>query len=645
MNITSMVRGMIGEAKPGDVRALELKQGQVVRGVVLHTEEGSQQAVVQINGVPVKAMLESPLQAGQSTLLRVEGQQDGVIILKPAGELLQQGSLSIADAIKQSGLPDEPWARSMLAELKRSGVELTPEVMAKLTKAASLLPAGKSLEEWMQTAIVALKRQLPITAETMRGLQQIMFGKPMHQLLQRFLDALSASMPLMNASTGAEMTGSGGASSTLGRMQQAQALVQSFIQAMPIANDEQGASGVLRQSGAPNGQNTTVQGNNGAAGNQQMRAEPTAQGAAASTAQIQAQSQAEGSRLNGQSVNERAGSLPASQTAHAGDSMTRVQSPESQLTQASRAGGEPASSSTYTSQAQGQVPSAVQSESWVGRLLQVLGVNHEHQVRTTMIQSMTSAPAETPQAAPQTSGQADAFGSAQRAQTLQAAQSPNAELAASAQGSEPQAAKGAASAPTPLNPQAIQGTSPGAVQETGAETIKSALMQLLQSDALPPSVREAAQMIVSSITGQQLLLSSDRSLPFAHISLFVPLITPDGEETAAVHIQARQGKKGELDPSNCRLWFDLDLKAMGHTVVDVNVIEKMVALNIHHANEDIRKSLEPYRPEIDSALQGIGYQLSAFRTLPISEEEHSSSVKQTLEDYTPAPYKGVDVRI
>ena len=151
---------------------------------------------------------------------------------------------------------------------------------------------------------------------------------------------------------------------------------------------------------------------------------------------------------------------------------------------------------------------------------------------------------------------------------------------------------------------------------------------------------------MQQITGQQLLLASDRSQPFAHVTLFVPFVTPDGQQTAAVHIQARQGRKGELDASNCRLWFDLDLKSLGHTQVDVNVIEKMVALNIHHSDEVVQEKLRAYRSEIEAALEGIGYQMSAYRVLPIPEkEEHVADAERVMKDYTPESYKGVDLRI
>ncbi|WP_195573124.1 DNA ligase [Paenibacillus sp. 1001270B_150601_E10] len=641
MNITSMVRGMIGEAKPGDVRALELKQGQVVRGVVLQAEEGSQEAVVQINGVPVKAVLESPLKPGQSMLLQVQGQQqDGMILLKPTGENRSQASLSVADAIKMSGLPDEPWVRSLFAELKRSGVDITPEVVAKLTKAMTMVPAGKSLEEWMQTAMVALKRQLPLTAESLRGLQQIMHGKPLHQLLQQFLQATKSAQALMpSPSNGGIGTTSTNAQAIVqSPMQQAQQLIQTLLSAMPSAVGDSSVESMsaLRQPG------TAL-----AAGQVPREAVSQPMGKQENLSQPLLSSTG-GNQAEGQRTSLSASSSPLQNlnaTKDSGvlgtESINRPLASSAEDTmQASNTQqkGSLETAASQTTRGQGQAISGEHASSWVGKLLQALGVNHEHQVRIEIVKSFPSQATTTA-----AHGEARADADASGARSIGANQT-------SVQASQSTITR----IPEPLHQQAsmppnavnslqtaMNSTSP----EQGVETIKSTLLQLLQSDALPSSVREAAQSIVSHITGQQLLLSSDRSLPFAHISLFVPLVTPDGEQTAAVHIQARQGKKGELDAANCRLWFDLDLRALGRTVVDVNVVEKMVALNIHHADENVRNWLEPYREEIDGALGQIGYQLSAFRTMPIDEESAQSPVKQALDDYTLAPYKGVDVRI
>src|SRR4051794_2456266 len=86
MNIGPMLRAMMGEAQPADGRALELKVGQIVRGVIMELME-NQEALVNINGVQVRAKLDAEMQVGRSTLLQVQpGGTGGLVTLKPLAD-------------------------------------------------------------------------------------------------------------------------------------------------------------------------------------------------------------------------------------------------------------------------------------------------------------------------------------------------------------------------------------------------------------------------------------------------------------------------------------------------------------------------------------------------------------------------------
>ncbi len=65
MNIGQLMRGLLGDVQAGDSRALELKVGQIVRGVIMQTMDNNE-AIVQINGTQVQAKLETALRSGQS---------------------------------------------------------------------------------------------------------------------------------------------------------------------------------------------------------------------------------------------------------------------------------------------------------------------------------------------------------------------------------------------------------------------------------------------------------------------------------------------------------------------------------------------------------------------------------------------------
>ncbi|MNO30897.1 hypothetical protein D3C76_208450 [compost metagenome] len=245
------------------------------------------------------------------------------------------------------------------------------------------------------------------------------------------------------------------------------------------------------------------------------------------------------------------------------------------------------------------------TESWVGRVLKLLGAEHEQQAVRGGMQP-------------------------------QPAVAPPADTAASA------------NAPKPALPQAVlAGAADGG--DTAADTLKGVLLQVLGSSEVPPAVKEAAGQLVQQLTGQQLLLNTDRTAPFAQVTMFLPLRGPDGQETASVHIQSRRGRKGELDAENCRLWFDLDMKQLGQTLVDVQVVDRIVSLKLHNDTPWVLELLEERKDEIGAAVESIGYQLSSLRTEPLPlPSTASASVAGSagkLADYVPDSYKGVDYRI
>ncbi|MCG7407514.1 DNA ligase [Paenibacillus sp. ACRRX] len=673
MNITNMVRGMMGDAKPGETRALELKTGQQVRGVVMSTSENGREAVVQINGVSVRAVLDTPMQPGQATWLQVQGQQeDGMVILKPSEGPNSKPLPSIAEALKQSGLPNEPWARQLLSELQKSGMPLTKELVDKLAQAMVMKPSGVSTEQWMQAAAVAMKRQLPLTADSLRGLQQAMFGKPLHDLLAAFSRAGDMPAPI-----------GAGQAAWAAPLKEAQALMRALVAAMPQAEGQSphsgsqsgtpvsmlraSAEGALQQgSGAGNKGNstgasqagtsaqasqtgstgTTAGSGTGSGINGTATGVGSTQGTAGSAANIGATAgNAAGASTVGTSANGIGSGQP--QGSAGIHSSTAAQSNNGVSTPASAQSGSVVSSTTGaitgqqagTNQVAGAGHAAPEGAgNVIGRMLSLLGVSHEREVQRAILPQLSlSASSNASAQAP-----ASAQTSAPNAQAALASAMPDAAQDASRATQAALTRTGIdAALPAAMPQQHAAGTAAAA-----SESLKSTLLQLLQSEGLPPHMREAAQQIVQHITGQQLLLTSDRSLPFSHVTLFVPLVTPDGTQTAAVHIQSRQGGKGELDASNCRLWFDLNLKSMGRTLVDVNVVDKLVALNVHHNDEQVQEMLQPLRPEIDAAISKIGYQLSAFRTLPLPDRESElQTPERTFEDYAPKNYKGVDLRI
>nr|WP_202128620.1 hypothetical protein [Paenibacillus dendrobii] len=660
-----MIRGLLGETKAGDAKQLDMKTGQVVRGVVLSVSEDGQEAVVQIQGVKVKAALETPMQAGQATLLQVQPPaSNGMMVLKPLAESPYSAipSQSMADVLGTLGLADTDENRTMIQAMQSSGVPLNKENAELFSRIMQQKPASVPTEQWIQSAAIALQRGLPVTAESVRGLQQAVFGQPLHELLAVLDEQLEAAQT-MHGPVKPAASGDAGAANRLGQISHNSSVTQVGLGVNQQENIEgASAKGQAAQTG---GQVLTASDGHAAPAEglqpllaklqqvlQQLRTAPLA-----------------GSALAAQQGNAetagRAAALPA----------TGMAPPTQQaaLTGSGPAGGpEP------------MPPQAPGAEPWVGRLLKLLGAEHEQQglrgagmpaqepgAAAGNARPVVAAPAAGQGAAPQATGQAEpgpvnpagGTASAAAAAARQPApatapgsgavpQQPAGEIAA---GQEQQArtlqAAGLHTAATSIPAGETAGIrTEHALHGSGAQdTLKGILLQLVNHDEVPPALKEAAQQLVSHLTGQQLLLNTDRTAPFAQVTLFLPLNGPDGQETASVQIQSRRGPKGELDASNCRLWFDLQMKHLGQTLVDVQVVDRIVSLKVHNDADWAGELLINHKDEISAAMESLGYQLLTLRAEPMpvkaAESTQGTTTAAAVHDYVPQSYKGVDFRV
>ncbi|WP_339287167.1 DNA ligase [Paenibacillus sp. FSL E2-0201] len=726
MNIGTLIRGLLGDQKPGAAKSLELKEGQVVRGVVLSVSDSGKEAVVQIQGTPVRAELETPLLPGETMNLQVGPPGEGGLpVLKPVslGETALVTPQSMGEALESLGLADSKAGREIVLAMQSGGVPLTKETAAALNAVMNAKPAGVPTSEWLDAAVISVKRGLPVTAESVKGLQQAVFGPQLHQLLSALEDQITiwagqiVSEETITAEPKAGMGTSTGkldpsvnTSATSGNKvgvvesdtteaDAIQLAARGNAQAVSKATDGTVTSGSTSLSGgaavdasgltatmtsdeqvAPVKADLNIVTDNetGVATGKPVALDEAAEGAqiskgtlvtepaagkttaatassvlnnalsaqadvAASNLISSSKGEIQGNTLNlnkdgaldsailadkslamnidksgagagGASVSAEstaAGAAPqaaapsgAALLAKLQGVLTELRGSLPQLAMLPLADAAGASPAPAAAAPRGETPAVTASpiqpdtappadaESWVGRVLKLLGAEHEQQA----VRGGAVAAAETARAAAGTA----ALGSA------------------------------------------------GVGSDQAADTLKGVLLQIMSSSEVPPAVKEAASGLVQQLTGQQLLLNTDRTAPFAQVTLFLPLQGPDGQETASVHIQSRRGRKGELDAANCRLWFDLDMKQIGQTLVDVQVVDRIVSLKLHNDHPWVLELLEQRRDDIKTAVESIGYQLSGLRTEPLPELKLSTELANPhskLVDYVPDAYKGVDYRI
>lgn len=677
MNIGPLVRSLVGDTKAGTPKTLELKTGQVVRGTVLSVSDDGQEAVIQVQGVKLHATLETPLQPGQTTLLQVQQpSEEGLTVLKPMGSLpgTQMSATSLGEVLKTLGLENTASNREMISQMQANGLPLTKESVSQVLQTLVHKPVEVPLSEWIQAAGIANGRGLPITGETVAGLHQAVFGPPLHELLSSLEEGI-ANLLRQDVTNGAKADvagGRGAVGNTLTAPNGDNLLTQNNISAEASsakAATATGANGASMNASSTAGANALLlQGALGgeksaesllvklqnvllelrAAVPQEALARSGADLTGAGIAKPGANSQAD--MTNPQAGMTRAGGDPQA-TGPAGSAAAGNSPAGSGQAAASAAAAAPAPAAPGEAGQLAASPSArpsTEAEPWVGRVLKLLGAEHEQQSLRAAAPSAPatgSAPLAAGTAPQATAGGANAPGGATAAVTDAGVAAPNTPAATVPLGGADKAAATTAA----LNP-ALLDNAPDVLASTGAakETLKGLLLQIAAADDIPAPLQEAARQLIHQLTGQQLLLNTDRTSPFAQVTMFLPFFGPDGQQTASVHIESRRGHKGEMDPANCRLWFDLQMKALGQIMVDVQVADKKVLLKIYSEHEATGAFLESRQDEIEGALEATGYRLLSMKAEPLIQPDSEESVGSELGlsvSYTPTPYKGVDYRV
>jgi len=648
MWVGQLMRGMLGEPQPDQAKALELRIGQIVRGVVLQLLDGKD-ALVSLAGVQVRARLETPLAPGQSALLQVMPESTaGTIVLKQAdARSAQPTEATLRELMRQLGLPDKRWAAELALDLRRGGYPVTRETGEAFRQAAAARPADVPEAEWMQAAATAWKRGLPVTESTVAALRQAMFGKPVGELL----DALRGQLAAL---AGRDGTGAGGASGGTGQvasgaLSAAAARVLALLaEGEALLAGPAGREGTQAGAAGPGASGGAAGSSAGAASGQATAASSAGTSGAAPQGQAgQAQPGQAAAQIPAGAANATpgaSGAAGASGASGAGQPSVPVgsQTAADRSVTAGQQGATFSAPQAGTGAGQAQQTGAPQGGNWIHGLLKWLGVDYEKQ----LAQQVSSRGEE--QAAARPSGEASSSAAAAGRESA---------AGTAAGGGAPGAAERAAlqigRGALPFPPAAEAQT--GQAGAAAGESLKQALLQLATSEDAPPALRETAQQLVQQITGQQLLLAPEKSgALYSHLTLFIPFQGEDGGTTAQIMIQSRRGRKGELDPDNCRLLFDLRMKHLGDTVVDVQVVDRFVSLNVWNDHPATGRLLESSRDDAAEAMGRAGYQLTSMRVKPFPDTAAREAARKKEQAAPPQPtdpaifagkpYKGVDYR-
>ncbi|GIP36791.1 hypothetical protein J31TS4_00710 [Paenibacillus sp. J31TS4] len=614
MNIGQLLRSLTGTVRPGEPSVLNLKPGQLVKGQVLQMLDGGE-ALLLIDGVKLKAQLETPLQAGQQVLLQVQAEErDGMAVLKPmegaVPPLTEEGAEQL---LRQLGIAGSgPQHREAVRLLQGASLPLQRETVEALARVLAAKPGSVEPGSWAQAAVVAASRGLPLEPDTVAAVHRVIAGPPLAaslaQLEQLAGQALASGEPADGPARGAlrELLE---AAAALRRLAAAPGGGPASASSGPGAAPPSGAAAAAQPQGAPPG---ALAGEAPQAATGRAPAAEAPSGAPAPAAQAAPASAARGeaaaapraeAALAGQAA---PGGTPQGPAAAAASAGAAAPGPASAAPGGTLAAGEAAAGPAAQPEAAGDGGGA-----WLARVLKAIGVDYERQIASRLL-----------------GGSAEADGTPERPGGPGADSRP-------APGAQP--------------PGALPVLAPADQPAAELASLKSALLRLSASGTeLPAPLREAVQQTLQHVTGQQLLLAADRTNPLAYVTVTVPLQVGEHRRDAAVHIQSRREGTGRLDAANCRLLFDLQMDRLGPTLVDVLVVDRAVSVTVQTDHPAAGILLESGKEALAGQLELLGFPYVTMRTTPMTREEQVENALPASEPgsrYAAKRYKGVDMRI
>lgn len=185
---------------------------------------------------------------------------------------------------------------------------------------------------------------------------------------------------------------------------------------------------------------------------------------------------------------------------------------------------------------------------------------------------------------------------------------------------------------------------PAELAGTGKGLSEQSLKGLLLQAGLNEDVSfslEKADRLIQTINGLQ-LSSVQENENYLQFSVQLPGDHYGAAEDIHMNFESKKTSKGEIDPSYCRILFFLTLKRMKETIIDMNIINRKIALTVYNTEEDERM-LHLYKPVLEEGLRKLDYSLVSLTVKPFEQGKiEESLIKKDSQFHA---IKGVDFRI
>ncbi|WP_419877067.1 hypothetical protein [Brevibacillus centrosporus] len=629
---SQLIQSLVQRAPASTPKPVELTPGQVFKGTVIK-QYPDNMALVQIGGTQVQAKLETKLEQGQKAWLQVQPSSD-VVTLKvldtqPAGGGKEA---SMEGLIKSLGLPETKESRAIVTALMNANLPVSKETVQAFTAVAARLGTSDATVE---AFMMAVKRNLPLTPDTVSGLKAFLSEKPVSVGIQNFL--LQATKFLEDA-TAASAANGGNTPKTEGHttladtgLRQVVAMLKEKVGAMPLALSNQAE--IEPQNAIP-ASSTTAQG----------RTQTDAQIAQSSG---KASITAAGSEVLVQSTDRKSGEAGSIQLAREQGNHPKEAATPPPVRLAQAQGESQPGQNLLPPKASGQALAAGVAVSSVENPQ----LDSTQQPKGTGSGSVQPAAPQTTEESlvavnPRTPGEAASAIRGHADTPVQQLTGKNTDAAGKNPIQELFRQMGMAHERELMGQTLSGAVSDGALHKQ-LESVKSLLMQITQSPnhTVPAGLRDAADQLLQQVTGQQLMMLQPTNQALSQIVLQIPIRSAQGEDTAYVQIESKKKDGGQLDADNCRLFFHLELKEMGTTMIDVGIVNRIINLQIFNNAPWVDELVQGMKEGFAQQLQEVGFQLSAVRVQDIPKQKNSTLMTTGAKGAILSDYKGVDLRI
>lgn len=140
------------------------------------------------------------------------------------------------------------------------------------------------------------------------------------------------------------------------------------------------------------------------------------------------------------------------------------------------------------------------------------------------------------------------------------------------------------------------------------ESLKPQLVALMQDESVSRAVRDRAEIVISRLNGA-VLLSGENGIQHQLITQ-IPLDFFGDRIDATLQWNGKMKEDGKIDPEFARILFYLELHSLAHTVIDMQVQNRIVSVTVYNADTALQSLGAPLQEKLKEGLNGAGYQLS-----------------------------------